>query len=428
MKKLFLIGAIVLLLLTMGVLLVIQHHQNGTASQTAEEKDMDAIITSLPPDLPPETYSYIRTIKNDIRTAKEAGDEEWAAELEKDLAKEIQEILNPPELPEEEHEWVQHYEDEIRKAKKEGQSEQYIAGLEKLRDIHLQGIAEDEAAERIRQEERASVEAMSHEERIDHYEDKLSEAEEELRIAKSEGDASDIQWAEWTVQALNSDIDWEKKKLAWIPVQKELDAGLKKWEEVERPRLIAEYRSYLHIEVIDGQERIVGVKTPAEIDLPDRNLFPSDDEDSLLPAGSSLSLPDRSDVVPSSQGKPLPSSPQGAQQPTPTAAMDSIVKAQTQFNAWRKDLDKDYLDVVLSRYMTPENLDKYFPTASDRQNLDKRTERLQSEVVSKIRSITSHIPNATADHKRAVARDILSQNFDKDFAEAVLKALQKDGE
>ena len=349
MKKLFLIGAIALLLLSVGVLLVIRQHQNGTASQMAEEKDMDAIITSLPPDLPPETHNYIRTIKNDIRTAKEDGDEEWAAELEKSLAKELQEILNPPELPEEEHEWVQHYEDEIRKAKKEGLSEQYIAGLEKLRDIHLAGIAEDAEADRLWQEERARVEAMSHEERIDHYEDKLSEAEEELRIAKSEGDASDIQWAEWTVQALNSDIEWEKKELAWIPVQKELDARLKKWEEVERPRLIAEYRAYLHIEVIDGQERIVSVKTPAEIDLPDRNLFLSDDEDSLLPAGSSLSLPDRSDVVPSPQGKPLPSSPEvEPQQTLPPAAMASIVKAQTQFKSWRKDLDKDYLDVVLS--------------------------------------------------------------------------------
>ena len=41
-----------------------------------------------------------------------------AAELEKDLAKQLQEILNPPELPEEEHEWVQHYEMRSARRKK----------------------------------------------------------------------------------------------------------------------------------------------------------------------------------------------------------------------------------------------------------------------------------------------------------------------
>ena len=130
---------------------------------------------------------------------------------------------------------------------------------------------------------------------------------------------------------------------------------------------------------------MVGVRAPDEITLPAQNT-PISEFDPALPAPAELSqtVPDRSVVSPSPEVEP--------QQTLPPAAMASIVKAQTQFKSWRKDLDKDYLDVVLSRYMPPEDLDKYFPTASERQNLDKRTERLQSEVVSKIRSLVSGIP------------------------------------
>ena len=182
MKKRFLIGIMAILVLGSGLLLVGRHHQNNNASQTAtpenlkqktEENDMDAIIAALPA----EDQEYIQELENDIRKAKADGDEEWAAELEKDLAKAREEILNPPELPEDEHEWVLHWEDEIRKAKKEGKSEQYIANLEKFRDIHLAGIAEDEEAKRQRQVEKEAYKSMSDEERVAYRENRLKERE-----------------------------------------------------------------------------------------------------------------------------------------------------------------------------------------------------------------------------------------------------------
>ena len=107
---------------------------------------------------------------------------------------------------------------------------------------------------------------------------------------------------------------------------------------------------------------------------------------------------------------------------------ESIVNAQTQFKAWRKDVDESYLDVLVSRYMTPKELEEYFPTQADRQNLTTRTERLQQDVVSKIRSLVSEIPNATQAQKRKLARELVTKNFDKDFAEAVLTELEKDAQ
>ena len=428
MKKLFLIGAIVLLFLSGGVLLVVQQHQKNAASQTAtpensklktEGNDMDAIIASLPP----ENQEYIQELENDIRKAKADGDEEWAAELEKDLAKQLQEILNPPELPEEEHEWVQHYEDEISKAKKEGKSEQYIARLETMRDIHLAGIAEDEEGKRRRQTEKEAYKAMSDEERVAYRENRLKERENELLIANAENDTGRIESLEVWIEVEKLLLESAKNAPEERRRDQELD-DLMKWAQDYEDELIADYRPYLHLKEVDGRLTIVGVRRPDEVVLPNTDAHPLDNEaDSLLPTEATPSLPNSSKVPQSPELPPSALSPVVHDMPT-----ESIVNAQTQFKAWRKDVDESYLDVLVSRYMTPKELEEYFPTQADRQNLTTRTERLQQDVVSKIRSLVSEIPNATQAQKRKLARELVTKNFDKDFAEAVLTELEKDAQ
>ena len=136
-------------------------------------------------------------------------------------------------------------------------------------------------------------------------------------------------------------------------------ALIHKWVEAQEPIWIETYRSYLHIEVIDGVERIVGVRTPAEVSLPAQNPSLSDFEaDPSLPAESSQTVRDRSVVSPSTELPP----PVEGQQNSPAADRASIVKAQTQFKSWRDEVDEAYFDVLLARYMSPQELDKYFPT------------------------------------------------------------------
>ena len=107
---------------------------------------------------------------------------------------------------------------------------------------------------------------------------------------------------------------------------------------------------------------------------------------------------------------------------------DTNANAQAQFQTWRKDVDDAYLDVLVSRYMTPQKLDQFFPTPADRQGLTTRTERLQQDVVSKVRKIVSGVPNTNADQRRKLARELVTTNFDKDFADAVLTELEKSAE
>ena len=78
--------------------------------------------------------------------------------------------------------------------------------------------------------------------------------------------------------------------------------------------------------------------------------------------------------------------------------------------------------------MTPAELDKYFPKPSDRELLKSRTTEMQKAVVSKIRKVVSDIKGATPAQKRSLARQLVNQNFEKDFAKAVLSELEKDAE
>ena len=381
---------------------------------------MDTIIAALPAD----EQKYIQGLKDDIRDAKADGDEEWASELEKDLEEKIERVLNPPQLPDSNHEWVNYYEQEIKVAKEEGRSEQYISGLEEMRDLRLKFIADAEVRERQRQEKLARFKALSTpQERIAFYEEELLEQEERLRLAKEKGDASDIRIKELIVKGTKQAIDIEERRIAWIPVQKELDATIQHWAEVKRPQYIEKYRHYLHVEVVDGKEQIVGVRSHEEIvQILKDGMMPAGDVDTI-PSVPTTPDPSSGSQLPESQPPPDEIAPLPA---TPDRSMDSIIKAQTQFRSWRNGIDQDYVDVLVSRYMSAEELDRHFPTAEDRANLTRRTSEMQKLVVSQVRDLVKEIPDVK--QKREITRELVTANFDKDFADNVLKALENDAE
>ena len=51
---------------------------------------------------------------------------------------------------------------------------------------------------------------------------------------------------------------------------------------------------------------------------------------------------------------------------------------------------------------------------------------MQKSVVSQVSKVVSDIKGATAAEKRALARELVTQNFDKDFADAVISELEKE--
>ena len=118
-------------------------------------------------------------------------------------------------------------------------------------------------------------------------------------------------------------------------------------------------------------------------------------------------------------------------QPSAVSTFDpvrSVASAYAAFRPFRVDLDKKYFDVVVSQYMTPVEFEKFFPTKAERQQLQRRTAELRKSVVSKVREVVSGVKGATPEQKRQLARELVSANYGKDFAESVLKALEQDVE
>ena len=138
------------------------------------------------------------------------------------------------------------------------------------------------------------------------------------------------------------------------------------------------------------------------------------------------------------RGSAVPIEPQAAATATPTTSdlvgsvssvydpVRSLTSAQSTLKSWRSDFDESYLDVIASRYMSPEELDQFFPTDQERQKLKSRTTEMRKSVVSKIRSVVNGIQGATTVQKRELARKIATSNFDSDFAQEVLNELSFD--
>lgn len=106
----------------------------------------------------------------------------------------------------------------------------------------------------------------------------------------------------------------------------------------------------------------------------------------------------------------------------------SLTTVQRSLKPWHADIETKYFDVVVSQHLTPKELDKYFPTEQERKILKQRTAQMQKVVVSKVRQAVSNIKGATPAQKRSLARELVTKNFEKDFAKSVLSELEKDAE
>lgn len=378
MKNLIRIGGVALLLISVSLFLIWRptYNDNSTTqppTKVTEENDMNTQTTSLPEtkqqsDIDQE---YIDDLKNALRIAKAEGDEEYVTELEQFL----QEALNPPEFPDadDDHAWVEYFNDEIRKAKKLGSSEEYIAQLEKMRDLHIQFAAEYEAYEKRVQEEKEAYEKMTDAERVAYWENRLEKLQADLLVAKTPSQIEDI---EFQIELEQSLLDTAK------------DAPAKRERDRQYREMIA--RIYRTLDELDKRfEDFVEGRFTKDLDTSDEVL--PDNPEALLPSDS---------------------------------PPKSIDKVHRQFQSWQEDVNKSYIDVLLSQYMTYKELDTYFPTEADKVILSRRTNEMRKSVVSKVREVVSDLPNASAEQKRAFARELVTQNFEKDFAESVLKALE----
>jgi len=300
----------------------------------------------------------------------------------------------------------------------EGMSQEEANKIYLEAQSELKGIFE--AAKKAGEEAGAAFLKMTPEERVKYYQEHIEEWE--ALISEMEANGEQVEWHRNHVATLKRYQEWEadtpRRQKEFEKGRRETEESLKKLDLWTREMIeILKPIAHFEVEEIDGkiniiswdlnydalQQRKVGQDTNAK-------------QDAAPPASSITAEPA---IRPQSENPVSTSDPL-------YDPVKSLSMAQTSLKSWRADLDAKYFDVVISQYFTPQEIDEYFPTPQERENLKSRTSEMQREVVSKIRKVVSEIPNATQAQKSKLARELVTANFDKDFAGAVIEQLQLD--
>ena len=383
MKTKFYIFSVLLLLVGMGVFVWIESRQNDTPPPLSEETDeiLDLATKLLKAmDYPPEKLQQLQDLRNDPH-----GD--------KLLKMTIEEIHLMPD-------------DELRSL-----AEELGMSTDDLLNWGSNALSPDEMRLRVEQmsDEELKAEEMSDEE-VEAAKEFVRKAKEESykhldRLRELETYVAELK--EWEANAPQRRAEAEKRRQKTAETVETLK-WIEKWKQDRRQEL----SRFVDLEEVDGKLEITEWN-PEFLESDDRAPVSSSEESPSVITAEPPLTPERNALVP----------PPGSYDPVRSGAA-----AQLNFMPWLHTLEEDYLDVVVSQHLTPKEMRTYFPTAVDREMLTLRTAQMQKSVVSQVRKVVSDIKGATVAEKRALARELVTQNFDKDFAEAVLTELQKETE
>ncbi|MDE0315156.1 MAG: hypothetical protein OXM61_09655, partial [Candidatus Poribacteria bacterium] len=282
----------------------------------------------------------------------------------------------------------------------------------------LKGIFE--AAKKAGEEAEAAWLKMTPEERVKDYQEHIEEWES--LISEMEANGEPVEWHRNHVAILKRYQEWEadtpRRLKEFEEGRRETEESLKKLDLWTRDMIeILKPIAHFEVEEIDGKINIISWDLNYDA-LQQRKMGQDTNakQDAEPPASSITAEPA---IRPQSENPVSTSDPL-------YDPVKSLSLAQTSLKSWRADLDAKYFDVVISQYFTPQEIDEYFQTPQERETLKSRTSEMQREVVSKIRKVVSEIPNATQTQKSKLARELVTANFDKDFADAVIEQLQLD--
>lgn len=97
------------------------------------------------------------------------------------------------------------------------------------------------------------------------------------------------------------------------------------------------------------------------------------------------------------------------------------------FEPLLKNIGEKYFDVVLSRHLSEKEFEQYFPSSQyDKELLKSRTREMQKTLVSELRKVMRNMNDVSDATKRERVKAFVMKNYDKDFAESVLRQLNAD--
>ena len=105
---------------------------------------------------------------------------------------------------------------------------------------------------------------------------------------------------------------------------------------------------------------------------------------------------------------------------TPDTFRDSFTK---QVLDWNVDFEDQYLNVVVSQSLSPEEFDAFFPTDASRAELKNRQQEMQSEIAARVERFLAE-DTGNREEKLTIIRQTLTENWSPDIADGVLERLK----
>ena len=167
-------------------------------------------------------------------------------------------------------------------------------------------------------------------------------------------------------------------------------------------------------------------QTETEFQSTPADTFQSDDEP---PASNSLGEPVNREPVPDEQ-PPNAFTPQleiseRIERATDTFSPDAFRDSFTlQVSTWTTEIDAQYLDVLLTPYLTQEEFEEFFPTEESRRVLQVRQAQMQADIAERVQNALSDDTPGTRREKLAIIQKTLSENWSEELADSIIEHLQ----
>ena len=206
---------------------------------------------------------------------------------------------------------------------------------------------------------------------------------------------------------------WKQKRLA---DKRERESDLDRLDT-----FIAELRSHLKF---DSNGKVIGIKEDSIFNVSERpSALPSGTSGADVPAD--ISIP--SDEALESSGVQSASPGVASTTTAPSLVDDPVLwreNVKTEMAGLHNGFYEKYPDVMIRPHLSDTEYQTFFPDASSRQQLDKRTEALQTEYADRIRAVLNKTPKDRQTTLLEMAREALSTQWNSDFSESVLDQLR----
>ena len=112
------------------------------------------------------------------------------------------------------------------------------------------------------------------------------------------------------------------------------------------------------------------------------------------------------------------------QEVTPTVPLENSSLADQVTDLWIRT-SETYPETVFVPMLSEEEFNLYFPNEDDKKWLEDRKKRMQNEVVSAVMKILS---SKSSEKEISIVKENIARFWDKEFAENIIKQLQKETE